>query len=214
MRYRRGFELGPIEFLIIANLIVYVVVSIRLQFLPYLGLQPANFLSAPWTLLTSMFVHAPFPIIWHILGNMFTLYFFGNYLLELVREKNFFIVYLGGGILGNILFMLLAFLSPVIATFPIDILRNILFVSPFSTVYGASGAIFALGGALAAMRPRLPVIIFPIPVPIPLWIAVIGGFLIMSFVPFVAWEAHLGGLLFGLLAGYIFRRREGGRFSW
>ncbi len=194
MRYRRGFELGPIEFLIIANLIVYVVVSIRIQFLQFLGLQPASFLNMPWTLLTSMFVHAPFPEIWHIMGNMFTLYFFGNYLLELVREKNFFIVYFGGGILGGILYVLLA--------------------PPFSLAVGASGAIFALGGALTAMRPRLPVIIFPIPVPIPLWIAVIGGVLIIFFVSFFSWEAHLGGMFFGLVAGYIFRRREGGRFSW
>jgi membrane associated rhomboid family serine protease len=39
-------------------------------------------------------------------------------------------------------------------------------------------------------------------------VAVIGGFVILSFLPLVAWQAHLGGLVFGLIAGYIFRRRE------
>jgi membrane associated rhomboid family serine protease len=92
------------------------------------------------------------------------------------------------GILGNILFILLA--------------------APFSVGIGASGAIFALGGALAMMRPKLRVFVFPIPVPLPLWSAVIGGFLIISFIPHIAWQAHLGGLVFGLIAGYFFRKRE------
>ena len=79
---------------------------------------------------------------------------------------------------------------------------------PLSVAVGASGAIFALGGALAVMRPKLRVVIFPIPVPLPLWIAVIGGFIILSLLPFVAWQAHLGGLIIGFIAGYIFRRKE------
>ncbi|MBA7569563.1 HMP-PP phosphatase [subsurface metagenome] len=62
--------------------------------------------------------------------------------------------------------------------------------------------------ALAVMRPKLRVFVFPIPVPIPLWSAVIGGFLIISLFPHIAWQAHLGGLVSGLIAGYFFRKRE------
>jgi len=140
-----------------------------------------------------MFIHAPFPSIWHILANMLTLYFFGSYLMRLVGERNFFIVYFLGGILGNVFYLLLA--------------------NPFSVAIGASGAIFAVAGALTVFRPKLTVFIFPIPVPIPLWIAVIGGFLIFTlfsilrFLP-VAWEAHLGGLVFGLVIAYFFWRRQ------
>ena len=187
VRYRseQSFGLSPILVLVIINLLVFIATLIVPELILILGVQPAGFLSRPWTILTSMFVHAGF---WHIFANMLTLYFFGSYLSRLVGNSKFLIVYFGGGILGSILFILLA--------------------PPFSVAVGASGAIFALAGALVLMRPRLPVVIFPIPIPIPLWVAVIGGFLILSFFPFVAWQAHLGGLVFGLIAGYIFRKRE------
>jgi membrane associated rhomboid family serine protease len=153
-----------------------------------LGLQPAVFLDLdrPWTLLTNLFIHASF---WHILANMITLYFFGSFLLRLIGLKRFLIVYFAGGILGNLMFILI---EP----------------SSYSIVVGASGAIFALAGVLTIMRPRLRVFVFPIPFPLPLWVAIIGGFVVLSFIPHIAWQAHLGGLVFGLVAGYIFRRRE------
>ncbi|MBI4181027.1 MAG: rhomboid family intramembrane serine protease, partial [Chloroflexi bacterium] len=155
-------------------------------FISMFGLQPAGFIERPWTIITNMFIHAPFPSIWHIFGNMLTLYFFGGYLIRLIGERNVFIIYFLGGILGNIFFMLWA--------------------SPFSRAIGASGAIFAVAGALTVLIPKEKVIIFPLPVPIPLWVAVIGGFLIIS--PGIAWQAHLGGLLFGVVIAYFFFRRK------
>jgi len=190
-RYRsyQGFSLGPIGYLIITNLILYIATSIRPElFVSMFGLQPASFLGRPWTIVTNMFIHAPFPSIWHILANMLTLYFFGSYLTRLIGERKFFIIYFLGGILGNIFYMILG--------------------PPFVTAIGASGAVFALGGALTVMRPKLRVFIIPIPIPLPLWVAVIGGFLVLSFFPYVAWQAHLGGLVFGLVIAYFFRRKQ------
>ena len=193
MAYRRhpGFTLGPIGFLVIVNLILYITVSIRPDIRFLLGFHPEIFQAMPWTMLTSIFVHAPFPRIGHILANMITLYFFGSYLLRLVGERNFLIVYFGGGILGNIFY---AFLFP-----------------PFVQVIGASGAVFAVGGALAVLRPRLRVFIIPIPVPIPLWLAAVGAFLLLSL-PYtshgIAWQGHLGGLVFGLAMAYFYFRRK------
>lgn len=191
MGYSRGqgFSLGPIGFLIIANLILWIATSVRPElFIPWLGLSKLTFASQPWTIVTNMFVHAPFPRLGHILANMFTLFFFGNFLIRLMGEKRFFTIYFGGGLLGNILYLMM---SPL-----------------FSIAFGASGAVFAVAGALAFLRPKQTVFIFPIPAPIPLWIAVVGGFVILSFFPGVAWQAHLGGLLFGLGAGYIFKRKQ------
>jgi membrane associated rhomboid family serine protease len=190
MRYSsyRGFSLSPVLIIIIINFLVYIA-TIAATFLDYpltllLGLQPASFLQRPWTIVTNLFVHGS---IWHMLFNMLTLYFFGSYLTRLLGTRILLIVYFLGGILGNILFMLLA--------------------SPFSVAIGASGAIFALGGVLTVLTPKLRVIVFPIPVPIPLWAAIIGGFLIMSFLPNIAWQGHLGGLVLGLIAGLLLRRR-------
>jgi len=201
----RGFSLGPIGFLIVTNLILYIATSIRADlFIDLFGLTRNTFTSYPWTIVTSMFLHTPFPGIWHILANMLTLYFFGSYLIRLVGERNFFIVYFLGGILGSVFFLLM---SP-------PLYFNIIaseYVYP--TAIGASGAVFAVAGALTLLAPRQRVFIIPIPVPIPLWVAVIGGFLILSFMPLVAWQAHLGGLVFGLVMGYFFRRRLR-RFRW
>ena len=191
MSYRsyRGAGVNLIFVLIGINLLLFLptIISqeIRQELIIHFGLwSKGTFLDYPWGIITSMFLHNDF---FHIFANMFTLYFVGSYVYRLLGTKKFLIVYLGGGILGGILFILLA--------------------PPFSLAIGASGAVFALGGALSVMMPSLRVFIFPIPVPLPIWVAVIGGFFLLSLLPFVAWEAHLGGLVFGLIAGYLFKKR-------
>ncbi len=187
MRYRsyRGLRLNPILVLISLNFLLFIATVVSQELVFLLGLQPASFLERPWTIVTNLFIHGS---LWHIIANMLTLYFFGTYLARLIGQGKLLIVYFGGGILGNIIFILLG--------------------HPFSVAIGASGAVFALGGALTVMMPKLRVFVFPIPVPLPLWVAVIGGFLILSFMPGIAWQAHLGGLVFGLIPGYFFRRRQ------
>lgn len=182
--YRR-FSLNAIWALIAINVILFIATTINRDLIFLLGLNPVSFPTRPWTIVSNLFVHSG---LWHVVVNMLALYFFGTYLSRLVGERKFLLVYFGGGLLGNIAYILLA--------------------SPFSIAVGASGAIFALGGALAVMVPRLRVFLFPIPVPIPLWIAVIGGFFILILLPNVAWQAHLGGLVLGLITGYLFKRKK------
>ena len=182
--YRQG-ALKTIWLLLIANFTLFLAAFFYGRLLEIFGLQGIAFLSRPWTLVTSMFLHLG---VWHLLTNMLALFFFGRYLSRLVGTRRFLVVYFLGGICAGIF--------------------HLLFASPYTIAIGASGAIFALGGTLAIMRPNLKVIIFPIPIPMPLWAAIIGGFLVLSLVPGVAWQAHLGGLLFGLLSGFILRRRE------
>lgn len=193
----------PIWVLIAVNLFIYIVTLLPSADLGLGNLilhkgttvQPWHYLGQhPWTIVTSMFVHAGF---WHIFGNMLTLFFFGTYLLELVGLRKFLLIYFIGGIVGNVFFVLLA--------------------PPLSSVVGASGAIFALGGALAVMRPSLRVFVFPIPAPLPLWIAVVGGFILTSTFAgalTIAWQAHFGGIIVGAVSGYILRRQERPRYFW
>ena len=186
MRYRsyNTTRANSIWIIIIVNMVLVIVTMLSQEVMYFLGLIPAAFLSQPWTIITNLFIHAG---LWHVFANMFTLYFFGSSLTRLIGEGRFLLVYFAGGIIGNVFYL---FLGP-----------------PLSVVVGASGAVFAIAGALTVLAPRLKVFIFPLPIPIPLWAAVIGGFLLLSFLPHVAWQAHLGGLVFGLAAGYFFKRK-------
>jgi membrane associated rhomboid family serine protease len=193
VRFRdpRSINLTPLWVLIGVNVLVFIATSISSgsilgvseHIATQAGVSSTTIASQPWTILTALFIHDG---IYHILFNMLTLYFFGMYVLALVGETRFFLVYFIGGIVGNALFMLLA---------------------PNSVAVGASGAIFALGGVLVVLVPRLKVMIFPIPIPMDLWISILISFLLLTFVADVAWQAHLGGLLTGIAAGYIFKRQ-------
>jgi uncharacterized protein len=194
------FGLNPVMAILIANVVLFIAtrvsgnglyplgpytVSLN-KFVYYLGLIPHYFPSRPWTLLTSMFIHYDF---WHIFGNMITLYFFGMFLSRLVGNRWFLLLYFVGGLIGNLLYVLLG--------------------EDLSLAIGASGAVYAIAGALAVMMPKLQVRLYFL-IPVPLWVVVLVFFGIWSiphFIPNVAWQAHLGGLATGLIAGWFFRKR-------
>jgi membrane associated rhomboid family serine protease len=192
MRTYRTVNLNTLWFLIALNVLIFVAelvvggypITVTNPVVLLLGLNTAQLSQQPWTIITSVFVHGGFA---HIIFNMLSLYFLGSLFLRAAGEKSFLAVFFLGGLAGNILFVLLA---------------------PFSIGIGASGAIFAIGGALAIMVPSVRVFIIPIPVPMPLWVAIII-FLLLSFLfSGIAWQAHLGGLLLGLIAGLILKRRR------
>ncbi|MCD6599115.1 MAG: rhomboid family intramembrane serine protease [Dehalococcoidia bacterium] len=184
MRNYSSFKFNALWFLIIANVLIFIITLIQPEAIFLLGLTPAYFLHQPWTIISNLFVHAGFR---HIMFNMISLYFLGGFLLRLVGERDFLRVYFAGGVVGNIFYILLG--------------------PSFIPGVGASGAIFAMGGALAIMVPKVRVFVFPIPIPIPLWMATII-LLLLSFLPSVAWQAHLGGFALGLAAGYFFKKRR------
>jgi membrane associated rhomboid family serine protease len=199
---RRGsslnFSLSPVILIIIANLIFYIATLVagegtfplgnRLifvgdKFTYYLGLIPYYFVERPWTILTAMFIHAGF---WHLFGNMIVLFFFGRAVYQLVGQNKFLLVYFIGGIAGNLLYLWLG--------------------EDFSIAIGASGAVYAVAGALVVMAPNIRVLLYFI-IPMPLWVVVLIFFVVWSFIPGVAWQGHIGGLVVGLVFGYFFRKR-------
>jgi len=190
MRTYRAANLSVLWFLIALNVILFIITLIRPETIYFLGLTPALLSKQPWTIISSMFVHGSF---WHIIVNMISLYFLGSFMLRAVGEKSFLAIFFLGGLVGNGLYFL----------FGPQLIPGV----------GASGGIFALAGALAIMVPRVPVLLFPIPIPIPLWIAILIFFFILVILPMliqtrIAWQAHLGGLCLGLVAGLIYKKRR------
>jgi membrane associated rhomboid family serine protease len=160
---------------------------------------------ATWeTVFTAMFMHAS---ILHIGGNMIFLWIFGNNVEEAMGPIKYVLFYLGGGI---------AALALQVA------------VAPNSTAptIGASGAIAAVLGAYIVLYPRarvltLVLIIFLVTViELPAWVmlgvwfaeqAVFGAAGLTDPTGSgggVAYFAHVGGFIFGLLAVRLLATRR------
>lgn len=127
-----------------------------------------------YRLVTSMFTHeAP----WHIGFNMLSLWWLGGPLETALGRARYLTVYFVSGLAGSALAYLLA--------------------APNTATLGASGAIFGLFGATAVLMRRLNYDMRPIIV-----LLVIN--LIFTFSPGfnISWQAHIGGLVAGVITGY------------
>ncbi len=128
---------------------------------------------AYYQLFTSMFIHAS---IIHLAGNMLFLFIFGLRGEEMFSLPEYLAVYILGGLAGNLLSLV---------------------VGPNMISVGASGAIFALFGAVAVYSRRS--------IGQSILGALIFGFflLIISSGSDVNYFAHIGGLVSGITMGYV-----------
>lgn len=182
--FKQYIKLYPIVSSIIAiNLIVFIITLIPGigKDILYAGMSVNAFIAAGewWRVITSMFLHGGFA---HVLFNMFSLFLFGPELEKIAGKMRFLTIYFLAGIFG------------VAATF--------LTQDPYYASVGASGAIYGIFGAFAALVyytrnafPQLKQIILPIIV-----ISVIMTFL----TPNVNYMAHLGGLATGFILGFVY----------
>ncbi len=127
-----------------------------------------------YRLVTSMFTHEA---IWHIAFNMLSLWWLGGPLEAALGRARYLALYLCSGLAGGVLAYLLE--------------------SPTTATLGASGAIFGLFGATAVLMRRLNYDMRPI-------IALLVINLIFTFSPGfnISWQAHIGGLVAGVVIGY------------
>ena len=111
-----------------------------------IALQPSSILSGEklWTIITSMFMHGG---VLHLLFNMFSLFFVGNFVERIVGKKRFLVFYILSGIFAGIFFSLV---SGIFGNF---VVGARLFGNPNIYGVGASGAIFGLIGLLAILTP-------------------------------------------------------------
>jgi membrane associated rhomboid family serine protease len=175
---------------------------------PTLGLVPAAFMAHPLAnipmLFGHMFLHGSLS---HIAGNMLFLWIFGDNVEDALGHLRYLLFYLACG------------LAAAFAQIALD---------PHSTVpmIGASGAISGVLAAYALMYPRSPIgVINPIPIMwffwgfllwLPAWFVILEWFgmnLWNAFHPStgtggVAFVAHIGGFVCGLLLEPLLRSHE------
>jgi membrane associated rhomboid family serine protease len=160
-------------------------------------------IAALFTLVSSMFLHGSWQ---HIIGNMLYLAVFGDNIEDRFGHTLYLVFYLGGGIVAA--------------------MAQILFIPTSETpVLGASGAIAAVLGAYLVLYPRqrvrsllilfvfIRVVTLPAALVLGVWFVLQlfnGAAAVVSMSGGgTAWFAHIGGFVFGLLAGLVARAATG-----
>jgi membrane associated rhomboid family serine protease len=146
----------------------------RWAFAPFIGQDE------PWRFLTTAFLHVS---IIHILFNMYALWIMGPLVEQMLGRARYLAIYVICAIAGSAGVLLLA--SPTSASW----------VTP---AVGASGAIFGVFGALVPIfrctgRQMGQIVGL-----------IVINFLLGFFLSNIAWQAHLGGVVAGLVMGSAF----------
>jgi membrane associated rhomboid family serine protease len=145
------------------------------------------------SLITNTFLHGSF---FHLLSNMWILWIFGDNVEDKIGHFKYLIFYLFGGIAANLTHLLFSLNSSV-------------------PTIGASGSIAAVMGAYmiffpyAKIKTLIPIIFIPLFLDIRAFIYLIFWFLLQIYygttelatniTGSIAWWAHIGGFIFGIL---------------
>lgn len=158
------------------------------------------------TLISSMFLHGSWM---HLIGNMLFLWMFGNNIESAMGHIRFIVFYLICGVTAALIMALLASQSTI-------------------PMIGASGAISGVLGAYLILYPfarvliLIPVGLLPLTLHLPaivilgLWFLLQLSISILSHTQTdggIAWEAHIGGFIVGLLLIPLFKRKKVRLFS-
>ena len=151
--------------------------------------------SAILPLFTSMFLHGS---VWHLGGNMLFLWIFGDNVEDYLGHLHYLLFYLGSGIAGSIL----------------HILVN---TGSTAATIGASGAIAGVMGAYFVLYPRARVLVwfFIFLFHVPAWVMLGYWFLYQFFIGTagsmaqngIAVWAHVGGFLTGAVIIKVLHER-------
>ena len=169
------------------------------------GLIPAQLLANPnaeWrTIYSSMFLHGGW---FHVISNIWVLYIFGDNIEARMGSFRYLIFYLLGGTAAGIL-------------------QTVILPTSTIPMIGASGAIAGVLGAYLILFPRsriaslVPILVMFTLVELPAFIFLIFWFVSQLYSGLfavqgggasgIAWWAHIGGFLFGMIVAMFFRRR-------
>ncbi|MFQ5759025.1 MAG: rhomboid family intramembrane serine protease, partial [Candidatus Bathyarchaeia archaeon] len=173
------------------------------------GVIPRNIIQGEnlWTLLTSMFMHAD---IMHLLGNMVYLWVFGDNIEDAVGHKKYIVFYIVGGLAASFLHIASVFTALPPLT---HVGYRYIDLTGIPSV-GASGAISAVLGAYMLLYPRarirtlvfyffITIITIPAIYYLGFWFfyqLLMGFFSLTGLYSGVAFWAHIGGFVAGLIA--------------
>ncbi len=181
---------------------IQLVAVIPVEYTAFVLGEPVPLLKLLLAPFASMFLHGGWM---HLLGNMWFLYLFGDNVEDAMGHARYLVLYLLTGIAATVAHVLLHPSSPI-------------------PVVGASGAISGVVGAYFFLFPRarvltlVPIFFFVDIVLLPAFVY-IGLWFLMQFwsgllalaVPHiggVAWWAHIGGFVAGLLLAPLMRERR------
>ncbi len=169
---------APITFILIAiNILVFVAQLLSPEFDYFIGYSNAPFDpdNSLAQILMSSFAHSTSSFT-HILFNMYSLFVLGTLLEPMLGKIRFLTLYAFSIFGGGLGFLILS--------------------TQFGSVVGASGAVFGLMGAYL-------VFLIVMKLNAGQMYIIIGLNLVLGFLPGIAWEAHVGGLVVGAAVGYV-----------
>ncbi|WP_027836011.1 rhomboid family intramembrane serine protease [Maritalea myrionectae] len=191
--------LFTIQYLLPVNAENYVIATFGM--VPYwlsdARIDQIPFIPDEFTFVTYAFLHGDWL---HLLSNMLFLWVFGDNIEDALGHFRYLLFYLlcaaGGGALHYFVYQ-----------------------DDLSPLVGASGAVAGVIGAYILLYPKVRVyvlarIIIPLPLPIPAlwvlgaWIAMQIFYVILPQTSAVAWWAHIGGVIAGMLLVLLFKRPE------
>lgn len=187
---RLGGDWSAVTTLIVINVAVFLVdlFTENHWLTKHLELQPDLFRNPlrAYQLLTYGFCHDPTNI-WHLAFNMLALWVFGKDVESVYGKREFYKLYVSLIILAGLFDAVLKVNSP-----------------NAPPIVGASGGIMGVAVIFACHFPRRMMLVFPIPIPIPAYLLVIGFILLDLFAvrstsDLTAHTVHLGGAAFGFL---------------
>lgn len=180
----------------------YLVAVIPREYAAFVGGEPVPLLKLILAPFASMFLHGGWM---HLIGNMWFLHLFGNNVEDMMGHLKFLVFYLMSGLVATFAHVAVNPLSPI-------------------PIVGASGAISGVIGAYFVMFPRarvltlvfafffVDIVVLPAVVFIGLWFLFqFWSGLISLAVPHingVAWWAHIGGFIAGMVLAPMMRGRR------
>ncbi|HEY76277.1 MAG TPA: rhomboid family intramembrane serine protease [Thermoflexia bacterium] len=168
---------------------------------PYYITHPTQYPWAPLTLVTSMFLHAGWA---HLIGNMLYLWIFGDNVEDALGRIGYVLFYFAAGIAAGLAQVLVAPDSQIPGVGASGAIAGVLAV--YLVLYPAAPVRVLVPGFYFMRVARVPALIV-----LGMWfvIQLFNGFLSLGAMTLatggVAWFAHIGGFVAGLVVGFLVR---------